>query len=229
MDVRYDEELEAEPESRVTWTLEQAGEGLVLLRVVHGDLAFSPLTWANVKDGWPYVLDGLKSVVETGRPLPPRAEGGPTTSAEFVEGAWHRRQAVEANNSVWDLIEADPFDPRATIRAAYAAAYHWDRVPTKTPENEVRALYMIGRAWLAAGKPALARDYGERCLAECAAHGIADFDLAYAHELSARALHALGLDDEARQEWEAAGGVPIANPEDAAVLDRDLSRSPWDA
>ena len=61
--------MEAEPESRVTWTLEQAGEGLVLLRVVHGDLALSPLTWASVKDGWPYVLGGLKSVVETGRPL----------------------------------------------------------------------------------------------------------------------------------------------------------------
>ncbi len=57
--------------------------------MVHGDLALSPLTWASVKDGWPYVLGGLKSVVETGRPLPPRAEVGPTASEDVVEGAGH--------------------------------------------------------------------------------------------------------------------------------------------
>lgn len=70
--VRYDEAMEAEPASRVTWTLTQAGDGLVLLRVVHDGLDGSPLTSANVGSGWPYVLDGLKSLVETGAPLPAR-------------------------------------------------------------------------------------------------------------------------------------------------------------
>ena len=45
--------------------------GLTRLRLEHGDLARSPLTWANVKDGWEYVLDGLKTVLETGESLPP--------------------------------------------------------------------------------------------------------------------------------------------------------------
>lgn len=227
--VRYDDDLAAEPPSRVTWTLEQAGPGLVLLRVVHGDLAFSPLTWASTREGWPYVLDGLKSVVETGSGLPPRDEAEPAASAVDVNAGWHRWQAVEANNSVWGLFEADPFDAEATIRAAYAAAHHWDRVPAKTAENEARALYMIGRAWLAAGDARLARDYGDRCRDTCEAHGIADFDLAYAHELRARALHALGADADAHAAWDAALAVPIADPEDEAVLARDLARAPWEA
>lgn len=70
--VRYDEALVDEPASRVTWTLTEAGDGLVLLRVVHDGLDDSPLTSASVGSGWPYVLAGLKSLVETGAPLPPR-------------------------------------------------------------------------------------------------------------------------------------------------------------
>ena len=69
---RIDEALVDEPASRVTWTLTEAGDGLVLLRVVHDGLDDSPLTSASVGSGWPYVLAGLKSLVETGAPLPPR-------------------------------------------------------------------------------------------------------------------------------------------------------------
>ncbi len=70
--VGYDDTMAAEPASRVTWTLSEAGDGLVLLRVVHDELGASPLTSASVGSAWPYVLDGLKSLVETGQPLPPR-------------------------------------------------------------------------------------------------------------------------------------------------------------
>ena len=37
---------------------------------MHGGLAYSPLTWAHVKDGWVWVIDALKTLLETGRPLP---------------------------------------------------------------------------------------------------------------------------------------------------------------
>ena len=47
-------------------------QGLTRVRVVHGDLAFSPLTWAYAKDRWSWVLDALKTALETGRPLPAR-------------------------------------------------------------------------------------------------------------------------------------------------------------
>ena len=68
--VLYDAGLAAEPPSRVEWTVERLGAGLTRVRLVHGDLAGSPLTWADVKDGWVWILDGMKTVLETGRTLP---------------------------------------------------------------------------------------------------------------------------------------------------------------
>ncbi len=225
--VHYDEALANEPASRVTWTLTKAGDGLTLLRVVHGDLAFSPLTAVNVGSGWPYVLDGLKSLVETGTPLPSRYVRGPEPDAETTSKDWHRQQAAEANNATFDLLESKPLDAEATLRSAYTAAYHWDRVASKQPENEVRAQYLIGKAWLAAGAGELALGYGDRCLAGCLSAGLADFDLAYAHELRARALHALGREDEARLEWTEATSIAVADDEDREIVERDFAVTPW--
>jgi uncharacterized protein YndB with AHSA1/START domain len=67
---RYDPELEREPPSRVEWTVENVGEGLTLVRLVHGHLDQSPLTWENVKDGWVWILNSMKTLLETGQPLP---------------------------------------------------------------------------------------------------------------------------------------------------------------
>lgn len=222
--VRYDERMAEEPASRVTWELQEAGEGLVRLRVVHGDLAFSPLTWANVGGGWPYVLDGLKSLVETGRALPPRFDRDPVPpeSADVVKD-WHRMQGVEANNATFDLLAGPAPDPESLLRGAYAAAYHWDRATGKQPVNEVRAQYLIGKCWWRIGSGEHALDYAERVLSGCAEHGLADFDLAYAHELKARALGLLGRADEAREQVRAARAVPIAEAEDAAIVARDLA------
>ena len=50
---------------------EPAGEGLTRVRLVHRGLEESPLTWENVKDGWVWVLDGLKTVLETGKVAAP--------------------------------------------------------------------------------------------------------------------------------------------------------------
>ena len=67
----YDPELSAEPPSRVEWTVQDAGEGLTRVRLVHSNLEQSPRTWENVKDGWVRILDSLKTLLETGHPLPP--------------------------------------------------------------------------------------------------------------------------------------------------------------
>ena len=45
--VLYDAAMAEEPPGRVEWTVQSAGDGLTRVRLVHGDLAFSPLTWAN--------------------------------------------------------------------------------------------------------------------------------------------------------------------------------------
>jgi uncharacterized protein YndB with AHSA1/START domain len=66
----YDAELAAEPESRVTWEIEAMPGGYARLTLIHDQLEAAPKTAASVT-GWPYYLSSLKSLVETGRPLPP--------------------------------------------------------------------------------------------------------------------------------------------------------------
>ena len=66
----YDTDLAAEPESRVTWEIEEQPSGVSKLTLVHDLLDASPKTAASVR-GWSYILSSLKTVVETGSPLPP--------------------------------------------------------------------------------------------------------------------------------------------------------------
>ena len=66
----YDEELAAEEPSRVTWEIEPQDDGTTLLTVVHDRLEGAPKTAESVSGtGWMYVLSGLKTLLETGKPL----------------------------------------------------------------------------------------------------------------------------------------------------------------
>lgn len=223
--ILYDTALGAEPPGRVEWTVEAAGDGLTRVRLVHGDLAFSPLTWAHVKDGWVWILDGLKTLLETGRVLLAPAPGA---GDDVPEADWHRRQGVEANNAAFELLvaERDAAGDQDLVRTAYAAAFHWQRAGRRGPENDARADYLISRALQVTGDAAGALKAADRCLATCTSHGLADFDLAYAHEARARALRALGRDDDARAAWADALAVPIADAEDAEILRADLAVDP---
>jgi hypothetical protein len=59
-----------EQSSRVTWEIEAQESGYSLLTVVHDQLESSPKTAENVSGvGWMLVLSGLKTFVETGKPL----------------------------------------------------------------------------------------------------------------------------------------------------------------
>lgn len=61
--------------SHVTWKLEPRGE-LTRLTLTH-DCATAPHTAGNVgNSGWSLVLSGLKTLVETGRPMPLPPMGG---------------------------------------------------------------------------------------------------------------------------------------------------------
>ena len=71
----YDEELTAEPPSRVSWEIEPQPGGICKLTVVHDQLEGSPKTAASVSGGWMFVISGLKTVLETGRPLAARSTG----------------------------------------------------------------------------------------------------------------------------------------------------------
>ena len=225
--VLYDAAMEAEAPGRVEWTLQEAGDGLTQVDLRHGDLAKSPLTWAHTRMGWVWILDGLKTLLETGDELPAPATTEGDVPADPT-GEWHRAQGVECNNSIWDLVgePASAERDEELLRRAYASAYHWQRAARRTPVNEQRGLYMLAKVHLLVGNAELSLRYGERCMALTRELGLDDFDLAYAHEAVARGLHAVGRVDEAMVEWEAAKSTPVADPDDLAIVESDLAEGP---
>ncbi len=65
----YDPDMGAEEPSRVTWEIEPQDGGITKLTVVHDQLESAPKTAESVAGGWMYVLSGLKTLLETGKPL----------------------------------------------------------------------------------------------------------------------------------------------------------------
>ncbi|MEX0846248.1 MAG: hypothetical protein WD023_00580 [Ilumatobacteraceae bacterium] len=145
-----------------------------------------------------------------------------------MDDAEHRAQAIECNNATWEMIggERTPANDEEMLRRAYAAAYHWQRAAGRGPENEVRAQWLLAKVHLLAGHPGMSLEYADACAQQCTDNGLADFDLAYAYEARARALQAMGRSAEAEVVWAAAKAVPIADPEDQAIVDADLAVGP---
>lgn len=233
--VLYDAGMSAEPPSRVEWML-TPGDGVTMVTLIHRDLARSPRTSESVEFGWAWVLDGLKTLVETGAPLGTAIPADVAVDDAVAQadaaagGAAHRRAAIDANNSTWALLDGRELDADAIddlLGRAYAAMYHWRRAAGAVPENAARASWLVSRAHVVAGHGELALHHAEQVAAVVAANGLADFDLAYAHEARARALACLGRDDEALAARALAAAVPIADSEDAEIVTADLVAGPW--
>jgi DNA-binding transcriptional ArsR family regulator/uncharacterized protein YndB with AHSA1/START domain len=64
------EQLAAERRSKVTFDIEPLDEEQVKLTVVHDDLEPGGLLAGMISNGWPRVLANLKTLLETGEPLP---------------------------------------------------------------------------------------------------------------------------------------------------------------
>ena len=58
-----------EPPSRVTFEIESAGAGVQKLTVVHETEPGTTTQIADVAAGWPFIIAGLKTLLETGEPL----------------------------------------------------------------------------------------------------------------------------------------------------------------
>ena len=58
-----------EPPSRVTFEIEAAGPGVQKLTVVHETEPGTSTQIADVAAGWPFIIAGLKTLLETGEPL----------------------------------------------------------------------------------------------------------------------------------------------------------------
>ena len=69
VDEEHRAKIAAEPRSKVTFEIEQEGE-FVRLLVVHDGFAPESAIMPGISQGWPRILSSLKSLLETGEPLP---------------------------------------------------------------------------------------------------------------------------------------------------------------
>jgi uncharacterized protein YndB with AHSA1/START domain/DNA-binding transcriptional ArsR family regulator len=75
------ERLAVEPRSTVTFDIEALGDEQVKLTVIHDGLQPGGLTGSLISEGWPRVLANLKTLLETGEPLPDRPAPAPRAAA----------------------------------------------------------------------------------------------------------------------------------------------------
>jgi hypothetical protein len=102
----------------------------------------------------------------------------------------HRQLGVDAFNHVWGLLEKPDRtreDDDEMLHEAHASTYHWLRAPECRPQNRARGEWICSRVYTVLGRGEPALHHARRCLELCEAHGIGDWDLAFAHEALARA------------------------------------------
>lgn len=230
--VLFDPAAAAEEPTTVTWEITAVTDEVCRLSLVHADFGGLSRTWSITLTGWRVVLDGLKTMLETGAPigLIPDDRADETVDPVDLTAEEHRERGIEINNDTWryiEMAERSDEDDEAMIRSAFAARYHWSFAARRTVANDARGEWLLAKVHVLAGRHETGLHYGRRCLAAVEQGGLADFDLAYAHEAIARALAALGRTDEAAGHLATARAVPIADPEDRALVESDLAAGPW--
>lgn len=106
---------------------------------------------------------------------------------------WHRNQAVDNFNAVWDLLdkkERSKEEDLLMIHRAHASRFHWNEIGT--PVNLARGEWQISRVYSTLKMPSSALYHAERSLEFCEKNQIGDFDLAFAYEAMARAYMVFG-------------------------------------
>ncbi|MER7180411.1 MerR family transcriptional regulator [Streptomyces hyaluromycini] len=140
-----------------------------------------------------------------------------------------RRLAVDLFNGVWRLLEKEDRgveDDDRMLHMAHASRHHWGQVGA--PVNLSRGEWQCSRVYSVLGRAEPALHHARRGLELCRAHGIGDWDLAYAYESLARA-HAVAGDREQARGWTEqalAAAEDIAEDEDRELLLSDLETIP---
>lgn len=65
----WDDQVSKDPASQVSWQLTKLGPATTKLTLTHDGLDASSATCVQSADGWPVVLSGMKTLIETGKPL----------------------------------------------------------------------------------------------------------------------------------------------------------------
>jgi len=137
-----------------------------------------------------------------------------------------RRLGKDLFNFAWTLLEKDDrteAESDRMIAAAHASRFFWEDIGE--PVHHARGEWQISRSYAVAGRPEPALHHARRCFELCEAHGIGDFDLAYAYEALARA-HALARDREAAAHFRALADDAaelVADADDRELLMSDLA------
>ncbi len=65
----WDEGVKADAPTRVTWEIDDEMPGVCRVTVIHDGLVVGSSTLQQVSGGWPFILSGLKTLLETGKSL----------------------------------------------------------------------------------------------------------------------------------------------------------------
>lgn len=133
-----------------------------------------------------------------------------------------RTLAAQLFNETWRLLEREnrtTEDDDRMIHTAHASRYHWGEVRTATPAHLARGEWQVSRVYSVLGRAEPAIHHAQRVLDICTAHGIGDWDLAFAYEALARAFAVAADPEQARKYTDAALAAAESVTEDE---DRDL-------
>jgi len=142
---------------------------------------------------------------------------------------WHRWFGVEFNNEAWRLTELPTrtaAEVESMLHHAHAAALHWSAVGTA--DTTAKAWALLAQAHALAGSGALATHYAKMNLDYVTSRDAADWEVAFAHIISANAAHACG-DNATHASYYATAellGSRIADAEDKAIFMQTFSTAP---
>ena len=153
-----------------------------------------------------------------------------TEDSVAITPGQERRIAIDLFNGVWDLItkpDRSVEDDDRMIHAAHASRHHWGNVGE--PANLARGEWQISRVYALLGRAEPALYHARCCLRICEANGIANWDIAFAHEAVARAFAAAGDADRYAEHFQLAetAGALIVEANDREYFFLDLGRGPW--
>jgi hypothetical protein len=112
----YDPETASEPHSRVSWEIEPQDGGFTKLTVVHDRLEEAPKTALSVAGGWSFVLSGLKTLLETGKPLAGSRTVRPRVAAQQGAGS-ARALRTWGDARLCSRNKTEPIAPQASFPA----------------------------------------------------------------------------------------------------------------
>lgn len=146
----------------------------------------------------------------------------------------HRYFGVEFNNAVFALFEVDDLseaEKLEIVSCAHASLLHWQKFSAHKNVNTQRGLYMIAKAYVKVEDQLKALEYAQKCFefTQNYLSEMQDFDVAYSHEILARAGALNGSKELYQRHYDKVLSLlpTIANDGDREWLEKDLKGGPW--